>query len=618
MKYLKKIFAVLACVLTGYIVQAGNPSSWSLVLHRPGKQPIEIIRLPADISKGFKYTTIADNVQISFSLEPAKGYTIFKAIAYKPSGKASIYFSLRNNYAGATPYNFDGEVKGPEIFRQSRHDINAWSVRGIAEQAVPVIALKRDTVFEVALNGSPALYNNFTSQAFYTYMQIAELSSGDNGETPGLKPDTAARIKMEVNAEKTQVFAPGKVLPFYHLITAARKHVFEGIIFISNAATVQQLRKDINQKAATHFSAGKYTDYFGAVSFTTAYMNLRINETGKSTYWVVPSVEYNNVQYCRDAFWIANMLPPAIAADCLKNELAKVNMYAEYPLITVIWAYKSWKAKNKVNLPGLQRYITAIDSHVKNNYYYSYSDSDGRLDFQYWNDLMAFDTTDVVTYNQGLYALAIQAAKEMGLTTKSDPGKALKNYQGMFNQALGFYPASKNKNTVMGPDPLIPDLLSQLYFNKQMLPSKNVTLHYSRMVKYAKTPNGFKVVALPDGQYLPDSLYDVKGYQSQVNRGKITDGQYCRGGSYFLYDNLFLIDAWMHGIKDAATQLTWRASLDFVKGGTTFECLNTVTGEPWKPNMGWNVAVYAIWKQLVDSGRADKKLFDTIDMLTKF
>ncbi|MBC7887289.1 MAG: hypothetical protein H7Z13_05325 [Ferruginibacter sp.] len=604
-------------MLAGCSGKNNSSSPWSLMLQQPGKAALEIIQLPADLSKPFEYSSDADGIHIRFSLQPKTGYTVFKVVATKESGQANVFFSLQNNYANAVPYNFDGEVKGPEIYRQSRHDINAWTVKGIAEQAVPVIALKNDLGYTVALNGSPALYDNFTSQAFYTNEKIAQLSSGDNGKSPGLQPDTAKTLKMDYNADKTQIFAPGKVLPYYHTVKAAQPHQFEGIIFASKATTQQQLRRDINQNAADHFSNGKYSDYFGAVSFTTAYMNLRINETGKSKYWVVPSVEYNNTQYCRDAFWIANMLPPDIASDCLKNELDSVNMYAEYPLITVIWAYKAWKQKNPVNMANLQKYVTAIDGHSRNNYYYSYNDYDGRLDFQYWNDLIAFDTTDVVTYNQGFYALAIQAAKEMGLKTTSDPAKALTNYQQMFNSAGGFYPISKKKNSIMGPDPVVPDLLSQLYFNKPMLDTKSVTQHYKRLVKYSKTGNGFKVVSLPDGKFLPDSLYDVKGYQSQVTRAKMPDGQYCKGGSYFLYDNLFLIDAYLHGIKEAAGELAWRVSLDFTKGGTTFECLNTVTGEPWKPNMGWNVAIYAIWKQLVDSGKADRTLFETIDKLAE-
>jgi hypothetical protein len=95
------------------------------------------------------------------------------------------------------------------------------------------------------------------------------------------------------------------------------------------------------------------------------------------------------------------------------------------------------------------------------------------------------------------------------------------------------------------------------------------------------------------------------------------DGSYFKGGSYFLYDNLFLLCAYMHGIKDAERELIWRVSLDFKIGATTYECLNTKTGEPWKPNMGWNVAIYSIWRKLVDEGKADNKLFEEIDKIVK-
>jgi len=345
-------------------------------------------------------------------------------------------------------------------------------------------------------------------------------------------------------------------------------------------------------------------------------MNLRINDSGKSKYWVVPSVEYGNTQYGRDAFWISTMLSPEFASECLKNELAEVNTYAEYPLFAIIWAYKAFKDKKEIDLRKVQNYVNAIEMRIKNGYFYSYTEKDGRLDFQYWGDVIAFDKDDVITYNQGLFALAISMAREMGLKIKSDPDKTLRNYQNMFNMELGFYPISKKKNMIMGPDPLVPDLLSQIYFNHKMLDSKTVLQHFSKMVGNAKTPYGFKVVCMPDGDYLPDKLYDVANYKSQVSREKMPDGQYFKGGSFFLYDELFLIDAYLHGAKEAEDELIWRTSLDFKIGNTTFECLNTRTGEAWKPNMGWNVAIYSIWRNLMDEGKADNKLFRKIDSIS--
>ena len=581
-------------------------TTWSMVLKQPDQPDIEILEF-SDLSKPVQIQKEIEGIEVDFSLEPKDTYTVFKATAHSQVTGKKLFFALTCKYNNQSiPFNFNGEVKTPEIFITD----------GIAKQAVPMVSIKIDSVFYVALNGTPALYNNFTSQAFYTDNQTIELSSGDNGQTPGLKPDTT--LVIEYNTDKTQVMAPGKILKYYHTVSENNPHQFEGILFQTKASDLNGLRKAVNQLAAAHFSGGKYTDYFGALAFTTAYMNLRVNETGKSKFWVVPSVEYGNTQYCRDAFWISTMLNPAYSDECLKNELEVVNTYAEYPLMAVVWAYREFKEGKDVDLAKVQAYINSIENRVRDNWFYSYTEKDGRLDFQYWGDVIAFDKDDVVTYNQGLLALVLSAASEMQLQLKSDPEKALQQYRSLFNAELGFYPISKKKNTILGPDPLVPDLLSQIYFNRKMLESKTVVQHYNRVISNSKTNYGIKVVSLPNGESLPEEMYNVEGYTSQVNREKdMPDGRYFKGGSYFLYDNLFLIDAYLHGVKEAEDELIERVSIDFKIGATTYECLNTKTGEPWKPNMGWNVAIYSFWRKLADEGKASNRLFETIDQIVK-
>ena len=68
-------------------------------------------------------------------------------------------------------------------------------------------------------------------------------------------------------------------------------------------------------------------------------------------------------------------------------------------------------------------------------------------------------------------------------------------------------------------------------------------------------------------------------------------------------------------IEGAEDMLKWRIGLDFEIGATTYECLNTITGEPWKPNMGWNVAIYAFWQKLIKKGKADSALLEHIDKI---
>ena len=607
--------AILLSALISYAFQDRDQQEWILILKQKGKPDFEIAHIPKSLSKPFVIEKKMNAVKISVYIQPFKNYISFTVTASMDSGSANLYFSLSKKYGDQIPYNFNGAVQKPEIYRQSPHDVNAWIANEIAMQAIPVVALKNDSEYEVALCGSPYLYDNFTSQSFYPAEKRVELSSGDNGGTPGLHPISLPGKKESYNREKSQILSPGKIIAGYHLVTPNKPHVFNGIIFNCKSGSLAGLRKEMNQRAAVYFSNGKYTDYFGSLSFITAYMNLRRNETGKSQYWVVPSVEYANTQYGRDAFWISTMLSDSMSAECLRNELDSVNHYAEYALLTILWAYRTQESHHPVDLAKLQQYMNAVENHARDGYFYSFDENDGRKDFQYWGDLIAFDTDDVVTYNQGLFALSLHAAMEMGLHIKTDPGIALKNYQDLYNPA-GFYPISKKKNRLVGPDPVLPDLLSKLYFNRFMLPEDRINKHYQLLMKRLKTKYGFKVIAQQNGAYLKSDEYDLPGYKSQANKGNISDGQYFRGGSFYLYDALFLMDAYLHGISGSEDVLIWRTSLDFSSGGTTFECLNTMTGEPWKPNMGWNVAVYAYWRKLMEQGKAGNRLFRTIDSLS--
>jgi hypothetical protein len=597
-----------------------SPSStsdvqWEVVLHQPGAKQTKIATLPETIAGDFHHREVFDDIGVDIVITRKDAFSVVKVSLSSPLPK-NAFVSLRGRFTKGIPYNFNGETKSSEIYRQSPHDVNAWIVTTIAEQAVPVVAVHTDSMFHVAVSASPFVFDNFTSQGFYVDKKYVDLCSGDDGGTPGIKPDTSKVIDMDYNAEKTQKFSPGKVMTHYPEIGPGKNHSFEAILFSVKGKSLRSFRKAVNQNVAAYFSGEKYNDYFGALAFSTAYMNLRANDTQKSNLWVVPSVEYANTQYGRDAFWISMMLTPEQSSECLRHELSEVNHFAEYPLLTVLWAFRCWRAGAEINMRQVQNYLDAIQLRVKDNKYYSYNQADGRLDFQYWGDVMAFEKDDVLAYNQGLFALTVRAANEMGLNIKCDPLAAAQHYREMYNDQLGFYPISEKKSKILGPDPLIPDLLCQLYFNEKLVASNTVASHFNKLTTVSKTPFGFKIVATPEGEYLPSSAYDIPGYVSQVNREHMPDGRYFRGGSYFLYDNLFLIDAYLHDVKGAEELLFWRVGLDFKTGNTTYETLNTKSGEPWKPNMGWNIAVYAIWRQLVDDGRASGELFKYVDSIS--
>lgn len=609
----KTVGILFISLLLGCSFKPTSNVKWQLYLDLPSGEEIPVLTLPENLNQSFEATRDLNGFHIDFKLKPGNDYIAYEA-RLESDTVSQAFLSLVCDYDNQayTAFNFNGVVDSAEIFRQSPHDVNAWIVKTIAMQAVPVIALKSDASFQVAVSDSPFRYQNFTTQAFYPEKGLVRLSSGDNARTPGLQPDTSRVLNLDYNAEKTQIFTPGRVLPYYHQVGNGQEHVFRGIIFEAGASDTNSLRKEITTRTAEHFSNGRYKDYFGALAYTTAYYNLRANDSGKSKYWVIPAVEYGNTQYGRDAFWISMMLDPGFSAECIKSELTEVNHFAEYPLFAIIWAYRAISEGLEIDLDKVQAYVDAVEDRVRGNAYYSYYEGDGRLDFQYWGDVMAFEKDDIIAYNQGLFTVAIKMAKKLGLSVKTDPEKAKKVYIELYDDKLGYLPVSMYK-AILSPDAIIPDLLSQLYLKEQILSSTHVRRHYDRMIKHSRTEFGFKVVATPFGEYLAASMYDIPGYESQVNRENMPDGQYFRGGSYFLYDNLFLITAYLHGVEEAQDLLKWRVGLDFRTGSTTYETLNTITGEPWKPNMGWNVAIYAIWRKLVDDGRADPGLFESVN-----
>ncbi|MFN7119938.1 MAG: hypothetical protein ACK4TA_24300 [Saprospiraceae bacterium] len=359
---------------------------WSLTLHEPSGKATQVLDLPKDLTKPFQRTKSFSDYIIHIKLAPKKNYTSFHIkINTKVNKEKKVFLALNCKYDPKIfkPYNFNGAIDSAEIFRQSPHDVNAWIVSTIAMQAVPLVAVNSDDSFVFAVSDAPFQYNNFTSQAFFPNQGILSLRAGDDGLSPGIQPDTSKYLNLDYNAEKTQSFTPGKVLPYYQSITSDQPHTFEGIIATCKAQDLKGLRKEIIYKVADHFSKGEYQDYFGALAFTTAYMNLRVNDSGKSKYWVVQAVEYSNTQYGRDAFWISTMLKPAYALECLNNELAQVNHFAEYPLFAIIWAYRSYQDGFKIDLQKVQAYVDAIESRAKDDVYYSYYEGDGRLDFQY-------------------------------------------------------------------------------------------------------------------------------------------------------------------------------------------------------------------------------------------
>jgi hypothetical protein len=254
--------------------------------------------------------------------------------------------------------------------------------------------------------------------------------------------------------------------------------------------------------------------------------------------------------------------------------------------------------------------LTYIEEHLKDGKFYS-SDNPAKKDFQSWYDAVAFNSDDVITYNQSLHCVALLAAEKLNLKPQTSAAKAIIRYQGMFNKAGGYFPVSEQKD-LPAVDALVGDVLAQVFFGRTLLSSESVNQHFKTICKVAKTPYGYKVTSLPNGDFPAATAFHAIDYPVDPSLGR-GPGNYQYSASWFLYDMLFLIDSYLHKAPHALDELVWRGTLDFKLGGTYFEYINTVSGKPEKANQGWNAAVYAIWNKLMASGKADRTLYNAID-----
>jgi hypothetical protein len=568
--------------------------AWTLVWVSPDGSELDIHTFYHPPTQSVSLDTVVDRLHFSGYLVPdSLGGAHFNFRAETLVDSARGFFSFRLQAKEGEMLTFNGPVSSEQVYRQSPHDPSDHAV-DMVKQAVPMVACKLDTGTLVAISNAPAFSDNKTTQRILPDRNEAWLNSGDRGEQPG----TRARVT--------------RVRSRYHRITTDHAHWFSGLLLDSKSDSLSDLRTDVFRAITRHW--GEFSDTYGAVAFASNYMHLRRNETGRSRYWICPGIDYANKQYTRDAFWQTTVLPLKWEQECYQNEVNARTPGAERPLLTLIWSFRIAQRGGHPDLAASRKLLRYIESQTRNGLYFAVNDS-SRRNMQSWYDLCSFEADDVITYNQGLLAVALLAAESLGLNPSTPPERAIQQYRDLFLPDKGYYPMSRKKPVVC-MDALVGDLLAQILFGTALLPSEDVRRHYDTIMSTARTPYGFKITCMESGDYLPRELYTVPGFDHPLPQ--FQNGYYCYGGSYFLYDLLCLMDCYLHGIEDAEEQMIWRTRIDFERGGTYHEHIHTVTGEAEKPNQGWNAAIYGLWNELIEQGRVDDRYIESIDqMLTR-
>lgn len=588
-----------------------KPVEWELCIEAPN-QTLSVGNIALPTTGEHRLRKSIAGFQVEASVHRVEHYWSFSAKVRSTQPGRACFLSLSRTYAeDCKPANFNGEVTETAVYRQSPHNPNAGSL-GKHLQSVPLVSIDTPQGVEVAISDTPAHFENFTTQTFDLRARKVTVASGDRA----LQWDAAGQSFVETPAANDAQRRGPRIQPHFFSLDEGKEHTFEAIFLRLPSADLAPFRQQVNFGVTRRWSAEPIDDLLGATYFGTAYMNLRVNETGQSRYWVVPAIEYANKQYSRDAFWISMVLPPAYSQSCFENEAANDTEFtgAERQLFTLVWAYRNHLNGFAVDKSRVERILRIVEAHAPGGYYSGYS-TNARVPgcWQGWADVIAFDRDDAISNNQGLFVVALMCAEALGITPNVSIEQATENYRNLFNPRLNAYPLSRQRTEILAVDPLMGDLLAQAYLGKKLLPSEHVLAHYRTLNERAKTPYGFKIVCAPDGSYLRRDQYNSKEFTAAI--GDAQPGTYQCGGSWYLYDMQMLMDAHLQGATDAEDEMIWRTKLEFANGGTTHEYINTGTGVAFKPNMGWNAGTYGIWRRIIQTGNGTDRFFREIDKL---
>jgi hypothetical protein len=556
-----------------------------LIELRQPSRPTECVELPWPPKPGLIRAKLA-GVEATIDVGSTPSAATIRVTA-QPPAPAEMCIALRCKADGATLFSWFGAETKEAVYRQSPHDPGDHRIGQMLRQPVPMGGAELGSSRIIAVADHPAACGNYCTQVFEPAEHAFCLTTGDDGRTPN--------------------FEGKRFAPHFHRAAPGEPHIMDFILFESPPADLPRTRTLVLCAIADRW--GQSSSRFHAIMYAINYMYYFANESGHSDYCVVPGIEYSNKQYSRDSFWQTMILPPEMEIQSYRHEAHLRAKGAERPLFLIIRSYRCVRAGGKADLEAASDALAYVEARTHDGMYHAGEGFDKR-DFQSWYDLCAFDSDDVITYNQGLLAVALQCAREIGLKTATEPALAARRYNEMFRQDLGFYPLSRKKG-FLAVDPLAGEVLSKLYFDRLLLPSPRVRRHYDRLMAVARTESGFKVTCAPDGSYLTGEDYSTADWRSPLH--DFAPGSYQRGGSWFLYDMLCLLGCYLHGCPGAEDQVIWRTAIEIQRGGTTHETIDTVTGAPGKTSYGWNAAIWSMWNEFMRRGWASSRYFDVIE-----
>ncbi len=214
-----------------------------------------------------------------------------------------------------------------------------------------------------------------------------------------------------------------------------------------------------------------------------------------------------------------------------------------------------------------------------------------------WLDALKYKKWDVVTQNQGLYAVALIAAKELGLDIGEEEIATAKHCYKELAKPHGYLPLSARYDEATDASVLYPEYLAKTIFEQELLNKEIVANTLASLpvplIKEIEASRTQETV-MYDFQILsetPSGIYFSPEYFLKRVRG----GDYQNGAIWPVWNNIALAVGQLYGILGSSD---YRQHIgELLRKSNWAECIR-VDGTPVRPDQLWNIAIQAQWEKV--------------------
>ncbi len=456
------------------------------------------------------------------------------------------------------------------------------------------------SLYNDRLKASKANWSTFSQQFYVTDIKEEEgihrlvLSKGYG--------ETAPDYRLEVKDFRVTEHYP--VVECYHPLDMAETSVKTMFIFAEPASTLRDYRLASQVRLAE--GLGFKGNQVEKILFADLNMLTWISDAGDLTPHMVPSLNYSPDMYNRDSFWSAIALYDRELNEAIWNKWAATQNTDggigtiitplvgseeftpnDATLCFILWAFVNKKRFN--SRPDMEKVEKAL-AYCRENFPL---DDEGRIQATtplcQMDVMWTHDQRQVYAVNQGMWAVVLRCAKELGCRVTDDEiSKAQAAYRSMYDNERGHIISWTKRPDIIALYDMMPEFLSWWFWDEPILTAEAVI---NTLEKFPVYNDCLPIMCKDDGTFFVESdhPYDVPEIRWHA-------GIYYNGGSWMRVEYLAYVAALKHGWPHAKDRMHKRLLAD----------INNKPDEPlsheWmpcKPGVEWNMSKVFAWNAFI-------------------